>query len=57
MTVLLDDGVDGEMGVDRTHLVLEALDIHVHTRIAARRGSTYLGDASDHVDDEGLNRP
>lgn len=37
-TVLLDDAVDGEMGVDGAHLVLEALEKHF-VRTASGDGS------------------
>ena len=58
MTIILNDAVDGEMGVDGAHLVLEALTIVQGQITFCFEGlATYLGHTGDHVDDEGLDCP
>lgn len=55
-TIVLDNAVDGEMGIDGAHLVLEALKstLLVHAHISYGQ-PTYLRYTSDHVDDERLD--
>ena len=55
-TVVLDDNVYREMGVDSAKVVLESLSAHsVKFCISLKKWATHLCNTNDHVVDEGAD--